>query len=661
MPSKRYQCLYCDYATNHSTSLKRHERIHTGEKPFKCTFAGCGKAFAQSSDLKVHKRIHTGEKPFLCSFPGCDKVFSQAANLKTHQRIHTGERPYECSYPGWNKAFSHLATLLRHERIHTGEKPFKCTFSGCGKAFAEASDLKVHERIHTGEKPFLCSFPGCGKAFAQLSNLQTHERIHTGEKPYKCSFSGCGKAFAPLSNLQTHERIHTGEKPYKCSFSGCGKAFAQLSNLQTHNQNVHIEAPTRQNRVPERSVEADQVMPLCRFCASSEWRNNGVECVKCGEFCHFSCACEHSLFVALAVHAVNLDDFLCDTWIGEESVSSLAELLFPRSESVVLRHTSHRSLTGFHRSVGVFVEGRVCPNEIVAIMSLLPSSSLSYLLSLLPSSSLFSPFIRSRSSSGVVVPEVSSAAVFTRSDGVHLDTWLSPLTSRLIRRSSECGNCVGRDGVDEDGVPIIEVRALRGIEDEELVLWEGRGSVEGSETALTDDVSELGKCECGCDVNTVDLSEQTRSVVAGLEENERDVEEGEEASDDGENALRLRENLIHWILSSNGNEDETTRREHQRVDIEIGSEEEAISVDADSSAAQSSNESRLVVSSSWLRTEWISIVEREYLEERERRRIEVSKLLEGLEWEDVANLLRDENGRPVRDTKHELFLDRDPL
>ncbi|KAK2945422.1 hypothetical protein BLNAU_19639 [Blattamonas nauphoetae] len=97
---------------------------------------------------------------------------------------------------------------------------------------------------------------------------------------------------------------------------------------------------TRQNRVPERSVEADQVMPLCRFCASSEWRNNGVECVKCGEFCHLSCACEHSLFVALAVHAVNLDDFLCDTCFGEESVSSLAELIFPRSESVVLRHTS---------------------------------------------------------------------------------------------------------------------------------------------------------------------------------------------------------------------------------------------------------------------------------------------------------------------------------
>ncbi|KAK2940270.1 hypothetical protein BLNAU_24820 [Blattamonas nauphoetae] len=95
-----------------------------------------------------------------------------------------------------------------------------------------------------------------------------------------------------------------------------------------------------QTGVAERSVDEEEVLPLCRFCASSEWKNNGVECMKCGEFCLISCAREHSLFVALAVHAVNLDDFLCDTCIGEESVSSLAELLFPRSESVVLRHTS---------------------------------------------------------------------------------------------------------------------------------------------------------------------------------------------------------------------------------------------------------------------------------------------------------------------------------
>jgi uncharacterized Zn-finger protein len=35
-------------------------RVHTGEKPFACPFARCGKVFARSENLKIHKRTHTG-------------------------------------------------------------------------------------------------------------------------------------------------------------------------------------------------------------------------------------------------------------------------------------------------------------------------------------------------------------------------------------------------------------------------------------------------------------------------------------------------------------------------------------------------------------------------------------------------------------------------
>jgi uncharacterized Zn-finger protein len=55
--------------------------------------------------------------------------------------MHTGERPYACTFDGCHKRFSEKSGLKRHIATHTDIKPFPCTFVGCSKRFKDKSYL----------------------------------------------------------------------------------------------------------------------------------------------------------------------------------------------------------------------------------------------------------------------------------------------------------------------------------------------------------------------------------------------------------------------------------------------------------------------------------------------------------------------------------------
>ena len=109
-----------------------------GEKDKTCPY--CLIIFSCSSSLKRHLKIHTKERPFSCNF--CFKKFSRKDSLNEHVKIvHLDEGSYRC--PHCNKSFARKQPLSDHvSSVHLREKPHKCPH--CSQTFAWSTQLKRH-------------------------------------------------------------------------------------------------------------------------------------------------------------------------------------------------------------------------------------------------------------------------------------------------------------------------------------------------------------------------------------------------------------------------------------------------------------------------------------------------------------------------------------
>lgn len=98
---------------------KRPRARQTGPPPLvvssndKTHVCWCGKRFKRMEHLKRHNKVHTQEKPYLCTYPGCQKAFGRTDNLAQHIKTHYRPNGFSAPPPEFL-----AATAVKKEARH---------------------------------------------------------------------------------------------------------------------------------------------------------------------------------------------------------------------------------------------------------------------------------------------------------------------------------------------------------------------------------------------------------------------------------------------------------------------------------------------------------------------------------------------------------------
>jgi C2H2-type zinc finger/Zinc finger, C2H2 type len=101
------------------------KKIQKVKQRFACDYPGCTKSYKRNYTLNRHKKSHIAWENAKIICQRCKKFFPDHSTFKRHERSHTGFKPYPCPYTeACGKRFSEKNNLKKHIKTkHDGIWP----------------------------------------------------------------------------------------------------------------------------------------------------------------------------------------------------------------------------------------------------------------------------------------------------------------------------------------------------------------------------------------------------------------------------------------------------------------------------------------------------------------------------------------------------------